>query len=197
MFERQGEITPPCGEPSVVRCKRPSSTAPAFTHLTSIRRMTPSVTFRSRKARRCVCGIESKYLRISRSITQYRCRDQIACRRSRSAWWAERPGRKPYEQGRNSCSYTASSTIVTARCATLSSKDGTHQANCTISQPTFGNGRDRSPISPVARTAIRCPEGSEGLRCRDPEPASQRTRFYSGTAGVDRLGSPGIASLLG
>ena len=36
MFERQGEITPPCGEPSVVRCRRPSSTAPAFSHLSII-----------------------------------------------------------------------------------------------------------------------------------------------------------------
>ena len=42
-FERQGEITPPCGEPSVVRRKKPSSTAPAFSHLSIILRMTPSV----------------------------------------------------------------------------------------------------------------------------------------------------------
>ena len=44
MFERQGEMTPPCGEPSVVRRRRPSSTAPAFSHLSIILRMTPSVT---------------------------------------------------------------------------------------------------------------------------------------------------------
>src|ERR1019366_10266269 len=52
MFERQGEITPPCGEPAVAWCRRPSSRTPAFSHLSIIRRMTPSVTRRSRKSRR-------------------------------------------------------------------------------------------------------------------------------------------------
>src|SRR5438132_3978045 len=42
----------PCGEPSVVRRRRPSSTAPAFSHLSIILRMTPSVTRWSRNARR-------------------------------------------------------------------------------------------------------------------------------------------------
>src|SRR5271166_3036959 len=69
-FERQGEITPPCGEPSVVRLRRPPSTAPAFSHLSIIRRITPSVTRWSRNARRWKCGIESKYLRMSMSSTQ-------------------------------------------------------------------------------------------------------------------------------
>ena len=69
-FERQGEITPPCGEPSVVRLRRPSSTAPAFSHLSIILRITPSVTRWSRNARRWECGIESKYLRMSMSSTQ-------------------------------------------------------------------------------------------------------------------------------
>src|SRR5271166_484761 len=69
-FERQGEITPPCGEPSVVRLRRPSSTAPAFSHLSIIRRITPSVTRWSRNARRWEWGIESKYLRMSMSSTQ-------------------------------------------------------------------------------------------------------------------------------
>ena len=70
LFERQGEITPPCGEPSVVRRKKPSSTAPAFSHLSIILRMTPSVTRWSRNARRWECEIESKYLRMSISSTQ-------------------------------------------------------------------------------------------------------------------------------
>ena len=52
MFERQGEITPPCGEPSVAWRRRPSSRAPAFSHLSIIRRITPSVTRWSRKSRR-------------------------------------------------------------------------------------------------------------------------------------------------
>src|SRR3954470_23417785 len=69
-FERQGEITPPCGEPSVVRRRKPSSTAPAFSHLSIILRMTPSVTRWSRNARRWECEIESKYLRMSISSTQ-------------------------------------------------------------------------------------------------------------------------------
>jgi hypothetical protein len=33
MFERQGEITPPWGEPSVAWRRRPSSRTPAFSHL--------------------------------------------------------------------------------------------------------------------------------------------------------------------
>src|SRR4029077_17325065 len=66
----QGVITPPCGEPSVVRRKEPSSTAPAFSHLSIILRMTPSVTRWSRNARRWECEIESKYLRMSISSTQ-------------------------------------------------------------------------------------------------------------------------------
>src|SRR6516162_8710709 len=41
----------------------PSSTAPAFSHLSIILRMTPSVTRWSRNVRRWECGIESKYLR--------------------------------------------------------------------------------------------------------------------------------------
>src|ERR1035437_460650 len=72
IFERQGEITPPCGEPSVAWCKRPSSRTPAFSHLSIIRRMTPSVTRRSRKSRRWECGIESKYFSMSISST-HRC----------------------------------------------------------------------------------------------------------------------------
>src|SRR3954465_13339254 len=49
MFERHGEITPPWGDPWVGRCRRPSSRTPAFSHLSIIRRMTPSVTRWSRK----------------------------------------------------------------------------------------------------------------------------------------------------
>jgi hypothetical protein len=44
MFERQGEITPPWGEPSVAWRRRPSSRTPAFSHLSIIRRITPSET---------------------------------------------------------------------------------------------------------------------------------------------------------
>src|SRR5882762_7160354 len=39
MFESIGEITPPCGVPSVVRRRSPSSSTPAFNHLSIIRRM--------------------------------------------------------------------------------------------------------------------------------------------------------------
>src|SRR5262249_19788728 len=49
---QQGEITPPCGEPSVVWRRTPSSRIPAFSHLSIIRRITPSMTRRSRKSRR-------------------------------------------------------------------------------------------------------------------------------------------------
>src|SRR6476659_4953803 len=42
----------PCGEPSVAWRRRPSSRTPAFSHLSIIRLMTPSVTRRSRKSRR-------------------------------------------------------------------------------------------------------------------------------------------------
>jgi hypothetical protein len=56
MFERQGAITPPCGEPSVAWRKRPSSRTPAFSHSSIIRRITPSVTRWSRKSRSWECG---------------------------------------------------------------------------------------------------------------------------------------------
>jgi hypothetical protein len=42
----------PCGEPSVAWCRRPSSRTPAFSHLSIIRRITPSVTRWSRKPER-------------------------------------------------------------------------------------------------------------------------------------------------
>src|SRR6266567_6168751 len=41
MFESIGEITPPCGVPSLVRRRSPSSSTPAFNHLSIPRRMTP------------------------------------------------------------------------------------------------------------------------------------------------------------
>ncbi len=47
-----------------------------------------------------------------------------ACRRSRSACKAPIFGRYPYDAGRKSCSYTALSTMATARCSTLSSNVG-------------------------------------------------------------------------
>src|SRR5215831_21407426 len=58
MFDRQGEITPPCGEPSVAWRRSPSSSTPAFSHLSIILRMTPSVTRLSRNARRWECEID-------------------------------------------------------------------------------------------------------------------------------------------
>lgn len=67
---RQSEITPPRVEPSVVRRRSPSSTAPAFSHLSVVLRMTPSVALRSTNVRTSECGIESKYLGISISSTQ-------------------------------------------------------------------------------------------------------------------------------
>src|SRR2546427_10719 len=100
MFASIGEITPPCGVPSVTSRREPFSRTPAFSHLSIIRRITPSVTRWSRMARSSECGIESKYLRTSTSITQYCPRRVITPNSSRSAWCAERPARKPYEQGR-------------------------------------------------------------------------------------------------
>ncbi len=47
-----GEITPPYGEPSVDWRSCPFFITPAFNHLSIIRRITPSVTRRSRNARR-------------------------------------------------------------------------------------------------------------------------------------------------
>jgi len=66
----RARLHPLAGSPSVVRLRRPSSTAPAFSHLSIILRITPSVTRWSRNARRWECGIESKYLRMSMSSTQ-------------------------------------------------------------------------------------------------------------------------------
>src|SRR5262245_28083659 len=58
MFDRQGDTTPPCGEPSVAWRRSSSSRTPAFSHLSIIRRITPSVTRLSRKARRWECEID-------------------------------------------------------------------------------------------------------------------------------------------
>ena len=38
---------------------------------------------------------------------------------------------------------------LSAPCTTLSRIAGTHQANCTVSQPTFGIGRDAHPFHPL------------------------------------------------
>src|SRR5215831_17900937 len=59
-FDRQGEITPPCGEPSVAWRRSPSSSTPAFSHLSIILRMTPSVTRLSRNERKWECEIDPK-----------------------------------------------------------------------------------------------------------------------------------------
>src|SRR6266404_3011280 len=48
MFEKQGEITPPCGEPSVAWRRRPSSRTPAFSHLSIIRLRNIGPTHRRR-----------------------------------------------------------------------------------------------------------------------------------------------------
>ena len=61
---------------------------------------------------------------MSTSTTQARPKSITPCQMASSAWCAERPGRKPYEQGRKSCSYTASSAMTTARWRTLSSRVG-------------------------------------------------------------------------
>src|SRR5262245_11977339 len=104
MFESIGEMTPPCGVPSVARCRFPASRTPAFSHLPIIRRMTPSVTRWSRISRRCECEIESKYLRTSTSSTQCCLLTAMAPDSWFSAWCADRPGLKPYEHDRKSCS---------------------------------------------------------------------------------------------
>src|SRR5215469_8513828 len=66
--EARRDYTPLRG--ALVWRSRPSATAPAFSHLSIILRMTPSVTRWSRNVRRWECGIESKYLRMSISSTQ-------------------------------------------------------------------------------------------------------------------------------
>src|SRR5262249_34708380 len=88
----------------VPKCRSPFSSTPALSHLSIMRRITPSVTRWSRKARSLSWGMESKYLRTSMSSTQYcPCRVVALCN-VRSAWCADRSGRKPYEQDRKSCS---------------------------------------------------------------------------------------------
>ena len=59
-FESIGEITPPCGVPLVPKCRSPFSSTPALSHLSIMRRITPSVTRWSRKARSLSWGMESK-----------------------------------------------------------------------------------------------------------------------------------------
>src|SRR5262244_1220069 len=47
-FESIGEITPPCGVPLVPKCRSLFSSTPALSHLSIMRRITPSVTRWSR-----------------------------------------------------------------------------------------------------------------------------------------------------
>ena len=66
---------------------------------------------------------DSKYFEMSASSTHCfpsMAPPRTACRAS----WAQRPGRNPCEQGRKSASYTGSSSITIALCATLSSNVG-------------------------------------------------------------------------
>src|SRR5688572_26910418 len=60
MFASIGEMTPPCGVPASGWCIHPSSSTPAFSHLSIARRTTPSRISRSRKTLRWPCSIVSK-----------------------------------------------------------------------------------------------------------------------------------------
>src|SRR5262249_13685946 len=77
---------------------------PAFSHLPIIRLMRPSVTRWSRISHRCEREIESKYLRTSTSSTRCCLLTTMAPDSWFSAWCADRPGLKPYEHDRKSCS---------------------------------------------------------------------------------------------
>jgi hypothetical protein len=94
MFERRGEITDPCGLPTSVARKAPSSITPALSHF----RISFSI-FRS-ETRFCTASIRSwwsmlsKYFSMSASTTQLK--PALAFSRIASnACWAFLPGRNP------------------------------------------------------------------------------------------------------
>jgi hypothetical protein len=72
----------------------------AFSHLSIIRRMTPSVTRRSRMSRSCECGIESKYLRAPARARRHHHRHRHEAGRipgrysNRDSPWSGYPGRQ-------------------------------------------------------------------------------------------------------
>jgi hypothetical protein len=66
---------------------------------------------------------------------------------------------------------------------------GTHQANCTQPQPTFGFYRSNSSIPSVARPALRRSEGPDGIWNRDLEPPPRGLGLVRNAAGLDRLGT--------
>ena len=98
-------------------------------NLSIIRRITPSVTSSVEEVPEMAVVIVSEiFLDInidtpSYSLTHEGCSESIQRLMGRAAW-------SQYEQGRKSCSYIASSTMATARCATLSSNVGIPRGRC-------------------------------------------------------------------
>ena len=77
MFAKSGEITAPCGVPSVPPVHAPSSMTPAFSHLATSRstRRSPIRCSRNRIIQSWL--MQSKKDRMSASRTQFTCRRLI------------------------------------------------------------------------------------------------------------------------
>ena len=111
---------------------------PARNHFPIARRITPSRTRWSSTRPSWARSTLSKKCWMSRSTTQPPPMS-ISPRHTRSsAWCAPRPGRNPYEQSRQSCSYIGSSAMTTARCRTLSSSVGMPMGRVCLPTPALG-----------------------------------------------------------
>src|SRR5215468_3012400 len=95
MFDRQGETTPPCGEPSVAWRRSPSSSTPAFSHLSIILRMTPSVTRLSRNARRWECSAPKRVEAPPEPGSLFNRRSQLPARSHVDASGTSQVARRP------------------------------------------------------------------------------------------------------
>ena len=144
---QQGRDDSPLWRPGVSGLSSPPSSTPAFIHLPITLLITPSRTLRSRKLLKVPWSRVSKKLEMSASSTQPPFTSISRFHRLSSAWCADRPGLKPYEQSQKSCSYTASRTISTALCRILSSKVG-----IPMGRVFFRPLSESAPSAPVARS---------------------------------------------
>ena len=109
-----GESPDPCGVPRSGSVLSSPSSTPTRTHFPTSRLSDPSATRIRSISSSLVRSRLSKKDSMSASRIQLTLPWYTARFSARIASWALRPGRKPYEHSRKSCSYTASSTSRSA-----------------------------------------------------------------------------------
>ena len=109
-----GESPDPCGVPRSGSVLSSPSSTPTRTHFPTSRLSDPSATRIRSISSSLVRSRLSKNDSMSASRIQLTLPWYTARFSARIASWALRPGRKPYEHSRKSCSYTASSTSRSA-----------------------------------------------------------------------------------